>query len=176
MSIKIYGAYQWELNQKEGTSEKNKTSANALLTIVGRLKARVKLHDKSDELKIQYARLRATSGGFILDTIHNRMENAYALIFDITQFNPNVMLELGMALQMQRCLKKSAKVFLIAHAEKYSDLKMPGDLQGFFVSTYKVNNDGSIVFGDQNSLVMRMTSDIVSDLDGDYIEMDLDEK
>jgi predicted nucleotide-binding protein len=104
------------------------------------------------------------------------MSNAFALIFDITHLNSNVMLELGMAFQLQRCLEQPAKVFLIAQAEKYSDLNMPGDLNGFFVSTYKVNNDGSILFGDQNSLVMRMTSDIVGELDRDYIESDLEEK
>jgi hypothetical protein len=69
MKKKIYGAYQWELNQKEKASEKNKISAKAIKTVVERVKARVKIHDQSEEVKIQYARLRATSGGFILDTI-----------------------------------------------------------------------------------------------------------
>ena len=49
--------------------KKNSVSVKAIKTVVETVKARVKIHDQSEEVKIQYARLRATSGGFILDTI-----------------------------------------------------------------------------------------------------------
>jgi len=60
--------------------KKNSVSVKAIKTVVETVKARVKIHDQSEEVKIQYALLRATSGGFILDTIRDRMSNAFSSI------------------------------------------------------------------------------------------------
>jgi predicted nucleotide-binding protein len=99
------------------------------------------------------------------------MQSAYAIIFDITDFNPNVMLELGIALELQQRTDCKAKVFLICRAEKYCHNLLPSDLSGYFLSTYKVDeNKTDVTFGDGGSLVMRITSDVFEGLGISYIE------
>ena len=99
------------------------------------------------------------------------MKTSYAIIFDITDYNPNVMLELGIALELQQNLDYSAKVFLIACAENYSDSLMPSDIRGYFLTTYSIDQKkGKITFGDNGSLVMRIVTDILELKQISYIE------
>lgn len=178
MIIKIFGAYPWTVEEKEIKKDKNKVknkfSPNAIKTIIDRVNNRIeKIKDENQtipEIKLFYSRLRATSGSFVLSTIRDRMKNAYALIFDITDFNPNVILELGMALEMQQQIENPAKVFLIACADNYNDNLLPSDIRGYFLTTYKIKDDGKIIFGDLGSLEMRITSDIYEKIGISYIE------
>ena len=94
-TFKIFGAYEWyKLN-----NEKNKNTPVVLKGLVAQVKGRVEKQLEGVSLKIQYNRLRATAGSFLLDGIVDRIENSDAVIFDITGFNPNVMFELGVAMQ-----------------------------------------------------------------------------
>jgi hypothetical protein len=179
MIIKIYGAYQWKV-EVQTTAEieslkPNKFSHNAIKTLIQQVENRVNkaLQNKTpnSEVKIFYSKLRATSGGPIYSTIRDRMQKAYALIFDITDCNPNVMLELGMALQMQAQNDYSAKVFLICRADKFESNLLPSDLSGYFLSCYSIHEKTLLVtFKDSNSLAMRITSDILEALTVPYIE------
>ena len=179
MMIKIFGAYPWSVkdetyNDEEKTT-KNEFSPKAINTIIERVKGRIETERGKElsipEVKIFYSRLRATSGSFVINSIRNRMQSAYAIIFDITDFNPNVMLELGIALELQQRTDCTAKVFLICRAEKYCHKLLPSDLSGYFLSTYDINDKThEVTFGDGGSLVMRITSDVFESLGISYIE------
>lgn len=179
MLIKIFGAYPWtvedeKFNQTESNT-KNKFSPNAIKTIIDRVSGRItdfkEKNPSMPEVKLFYSRLRATSGTFVLNSIRDRMKNAYAVIFDITGFNPNVILELGIALELQQQIEKPAKVFLISCSDHYNEKLLPSDIRGYFLTTYQINEKtGAVKFGDYGSLEMRITSDIIEMLNISYIE------
>ncbi len=174
--IKIFAAYPWNtIANNEKDSKKNKYSLLAIREIISRVENRIEnyelKHPNVECPKIFYSRLRATSGSFVLSSIRERMSSAYAIIFDITDTNPNVMIELGIALELQQYLHRSAKIFLIACAEKYNDSLIPSDIRGYFLSTYWIDEKtNKVTFGDGNSLVMRIFSDILESRDLPFIE------
>lgn len=179
--IKIFGAYPWEVEVESAAhdhttaSKRNEFSHKAIKHVIDQVEARVNAaipkSNPEAQFAIFYSRLRATSGSFVLNSIRERMSKAYAVIFDITGFNKNVMLELGMALELQQHLEKPAKVFLISCAEKFEPSLLPSDLSGYFLSCYQINEkDNAVSFKDGNSLVMRMTSDIMEILKQPYRE------
>lgn len=179
--IKIFGAYPWQVEVEPEShdhitaTKRNKFSYTAINSAIDEVERRVKSSIQKDnpdaQFSIFYSRLRATSGNFVLDSIRERMSKAYAVIFDITGFNKNVMLELGIALELQRHLEKPAKVFLISCAEQFEPSLLPSDLSGYFLSCYQINEkDNTACFKDGNSLVMRMTSDIMEILKQPYRE------
>jgi hypothetical protein len=177
--VKIYFAYQW--NQKDKDSEKKNTQENKnahrykyVTNLIASVKARVnselKRNGIKEPCKIHLSRLRATSGSFLLSSIRERMKSAYAIIFDITEKNPNVMLELGMCLEMQVHLAKHAKVFLICESESFNAELLPSDLSGYYLTCYHLNKSKKEYKSDNLSLEMRITSDIINLLQLDYIE------
>jgi hypothetical protein len=179
--IKIFGAYPWQAETESASHgnevayKRNAFSHNAIKTIIDRVESRVKANLEKTNPNIQfgifYSRLRATSGSFVLESIRHRMSNAYAVIFDITGFNKNVMLELGMALELQQHVPNPAKVFLISCAEKFDTSLLPSDLHGYFLSCYHIEEkNNAVTFKDGNSLVMRITSDILEMLEQPYRE------
>jgi hypothetical protein len=176
--VKIYAAYPWNVictNDTEDGKKKNKFSPSALKELINQIQKRLdSCEQKQTDVvlpKLFYSRLRATCGSFVFSSIRERMTSAYAIIFDITDYNPNVMLELGIALELQQNLEHSAKVFLIAHSENYSDTLLPSDLRGYFLTTYKYDEKkNKVIFGDNGSLVMRIVSDIISLKQISYIE------
>ncbi len=176
--IKIFAAYPWYTstdNSNNKVKQKNTISSKAIKEIITRIQKRLEnLQEKNAEIiipKLFYSRLRATSGSFVFESIRERMTNAYAVIFDITGHNANVMLELGMALELQQQLESSAKVFLIAQAEEFTDALLPSDLRGFFLTTYSTDKTKkNIIIGDSGSLVMRIVSDILESSKVSYIE------
>lgn len=186
-TIKIFAAYHWFLPKEDERSKrtdknkseqiKNEDSRLAIKEIIRQISSRLgKYHDKnidSQKVKLFYSRLRPTSGTFILSSIRERMSTAYALIFDLTNFNPNVMLELGIALELQSHIKDPARIFLIANAENYSDALLPSDLRGYFLTTYKIDSKTQkITLGDNGSIVMSIVSNIIERHNFEYIEDD----
>jgi predicted nucleotide-binding protein len=153
--FKIYGAYNWSEKDESGKTKKLKNSIIALSSLIEQIKTRTK--NKSN-LKINYNRLRATAGSFLIDGINNRIRNSNAIIFDITSFNPNVMFELGISIESSRN-NNGAKIYIICQGKSIEDVKIPSDLQGYFISFYEIKND-KVVFHDNNSLAMRLVSDI----------------
>jgi hypothetical protein len=149
----IYGAYEWR-----DMENANKDTTTAIRALIDQVERRIKSNLKVDHAKIRYNRLRATAGSFLLDGIAKRIANSDAIIFDITSYNPNVMLELGIALHSARELN-GANVFIICKGESLQVAKIPSDLQGYFVSLYEIKN-GAAVFHDNNSLAMRIVSDV----------------
>lgn len=176
--IKIFAAYPWNINwnnKLENKILKNKFSPMAIKEIINRVQKRLTTFELNNpdtaHPKIFYSRLRSTSGTFVLSSIRERMASSYAIIFDITENNPNVMLELGIALELQKSIKNSARVFLIACAEEYSDSLLPSDIRGYFLTTYRIDEQtNTVIFGDNGSLVMRIVSDILEKTQHSFIE------
>jgi hypothetical protein len=152
--FKIYGAYNWSEIDESDKVKKSKYSITAISCLIDQVKVRT----KKSNVKINYNRLRATAGSFLIDGINKRIINSNAIIFDITTFNPNVMFELGIAIECSR-INNGANIYIICKGKSIEDVKIPSDLQGYFISFYEIKNNKA-VFHDNNSLAMRLVSDI----------------
>jgi hypothetical protein len=163
--FKIYGAYHWNNTEDK---KKNKEFLLVINTLISQVKNRLAKNLNENEFEIKYNRLRATAGSFLLDGIVDRIKSSDAIIFDITSFNPNVMLELGIALEASRTFS-GAKVYVICKGKDFESTKIPSDLYGYFISLYEIKND-SVTFHDNNSLAMRLVSEIADKYNKAYIE------
>lgn len=163
--FKIYGAYEWHIRAQEA---KNEYSPLVIKSLIRQLENRVVKNLKDDSIKLRYNRLRATAGSYLLDGIIDRVNNCDALIFDITNYNPNVMFELGIAVIASRQLK-SRKVFIICEGKDFNSANVPSDLQGYFISLYEIKNNKA-EFHDNNSLAMSIISEISDKFNKAYIE------
>jgi hypothetical protein len=154
----IASAYQWPAKNK---AEKLNNSEKALKHIIEFTKNRFtnKTHKNGYEFKISYKRLRASAGANMLDSIIKRIENSQIIIVDISNPNPNVFLELGIALYVSK-INNAISVYLIKEKTGKKLINdLPSDLHGFFISEYVATN-GKIEFNDNNSLRMSIVSDI----------------
>ena len=169
LEFKIYGAYPWDINKSN--------SLRALSELQKRISTRIMTLDKekiSVKLNITYSRLRSTSGTFVFNSIRQRISSADAIIFDITGFNPNVMIELGMALEMQLAKESVAKVFLIAESKSFKSSLLPSDLSGYFLTHYWIDDkENECHFGDNGSLVMRISTDALNKIDHNLFDNDV---
>jgi len=108
---------------------------------------------------IHVRRLRGRHGQFLLFTLLERLKNAELLVMDIGSsdgdgFNQNVLVELGMAIG----LDKLAAVGIFILMPK--GLLLPSDLQGFLYSAYELNADGEIKFVDPQGFHAAIRSSI----------------
>lgn len=165
--FKIYGAYQWNELDIDHKQKKNEYTLKAINSLIDQVKTRT----KDFPVDIRYNRLRATAGSFLLEGIRERIVKSHALIFDITGFNPNVMFELGIAIEASREITNGAKVYIICEGKEHKKANIPSDLAGYFVSLYEIKDDKA-VFHDSNSLAMRLVSDIADMINVAYIEKD----
>jgi hypothetical protein len=163
--FKIYGAYNWN---NSDDNKKNNDFILAINHLIKQVESRSAKNMPDNKFQIRYNRLRATAGSFLLDGIVERIKKSDALIFDITEFNPNVMFELGIAVESSRHLG-GAKIFIICKGKDFKSANIPSDLAGYFVSIYEIKNNKP-VFHDGNSLVMRLVSDIAEKFNKAYIE------
>jgi hypothetical protein len=168
MKFKIYGAYPWNYLNAQGEKIKNENSRLAFKKIKECVQNRINSIYPDGNTKVQFNRLRATAGSTVIDGIQNRIENADAVVFDITNFNPNVMFELGLALGLARSSGKQS-IFIIMEGDTFDCSKIPSDLLGFFISFYTVKN-GNVTFKDLNSLYMRLLSNF-----SDFIDIELED-
>jgi len=178
----IAAAYQWPDVEKP---EKPKTSELAIKQILKHLKARIdknNIHKNGEEIHLEYKRLRGSAGKTMLDSIIKRINQCNALIVDITEKNPNVFIELGIAIARTK-IDESFSLYIIKEKKVSTDSKgkketaeqttnfladLPSDLQGYFITGYTYTNS-RIVFKDQGSLLMSLVSDIndyYADLNG----------
>ena len=104
MHLSIVIAYSWA-----GLAPKKNPkwiALRGLLIPIGKEVER--LAEKSGiKLHVSVNRLRARHGGCILSVIKDRIRDADVLVFDLSDNNPNVLLELGMALALHersKCL------------------------------------------------------------------------
>ena len=181
--FKIYGAYEWYYKSKKDDEidkkikpdnsnvekGKNQKSLKAINQIISQLTNNSLI--KKSSIKIRYNRLRATAGSFLLEGIRDRIANCNVIIFDISGFNPNVMFELGIALEAAYYRENAAKIYLICEGNKFDCSIIPSDLSGYFISFYELIKD-KVVFHDSNSLNKCLISDIADLINQDYIEQE----
>ena len=164
MQFIISAAYEWK---KEGKSTPN--SELAIKKLVEGVKNQfIKAKIENPKIKIEFKRLRASAGKTMLGSIQKRIANSQVIVFDISNKNANVFLELGIALQLQESLPNML-IYLIKEKTNNKGLlsSLPSDLQGYFVSEYIVINN-VVTFKDQNSARMSIVSNIKDFYKVDY--------
>lgn len=172
----ISSAYQWAKIQ-------NNNSENAIKRIVEIVKNRFSKNENGKfNYNINYRKLIASAGRTMLDSIYKRIINSQVVIIDLTENNPNVYLEAGIALAIE---KDNPYLSIYFIREKREDLKLPNgipsDLQGYFISEYSLDSKGKVTFNDAGSLRMSIESDVkdyfaategifnqIDDFDNDY--------
>lgn len=172
----ISSAYQWS-QVNDNNSEK------AIKRIVEIIKNRFSNNENGKyNYNINYRKLRASAGRTILDSIYKRIINSHVVIIDLTENNPNVYLEAGIALAIE---KDNPYLSIYFIREKREDIKLPNgipsDLQGYFISEYSLDSKGKVTFNDAGSLRMSIESDVkdyfaategifnqIDDFDNDY--------
>jgi hypothetical protein len=92
-------------------------------------------------------RMRALHGAELLPRFIELCETSDILVFDISNSNPNVMFELGLAMAIKGI--GSGRVFIFM--EKPADLRattgrpVPSDLAGYFITFYTQSKDGLVL-------------------------------
>jgi len=151
----ISSAYNWAKSQ-DNNSEK------AIKRIVEIIKKRFS-NNKNEKYNynINYRKLRASAGRTMLDSIYKRILNSHVVIIDLTVNNPNVFIETGIALAIE---KNNPYLSIYLIREKNKDLKLPdgipSDLQGYFITEYSLDSKGVVTFNDAGSLRMSIESDV----------------
>jgi hypothetical protein len=154
----ISAAYQWPKSErKEQANNSEKAIKHLSKIITNRFTGKGKLSG----ISIAYKRLRASAGKTMLESIFKRIETSNVIVFDISDNNPNVFLELGMAIALTKN-KFDISVYLIKEKKEKGALlsNLPSDLQGYFISEYIVNPKSEVTFQDNNSLRMSIESDV----------------
>jgi hypothetical protein len=151
--INLFFSYSWRVGEEPSTGLSN-NSHKAFIEIRNQLNNKIKDNEKQYDFK----RLRGTAGKNILDNISHQIQIADLLIFDITSNNPNVMIELGMALA-SKSNEKRKTIFLICE----EDIKkhLPSNMSGYFVSKYTFS-EKECTFNDNGSLIASLSSEIKS--------------
>ncbi len=146
----ISGGYQW--------SSKNAKLAIKQVSddIINRFDGK---NGKKLKYNINYRRLRSSAGRSILDSIVTKIKNTQVVIFDITDKNPNVMLELGYALALSND-NEYLSIYLICKKGEPLPQNIPTDLHGYFISEYTINSKDKVTFNDNGSLRMSIESDV----------------
>lgn len=102
--------------------------------------AKVQANRAAPKLPVRINRLRAMHGGSVLDVLLRRISRSDILVFDITGQNPDVLIEIGMALA---CKGTAGSVFILQKADaKGNPVKTaahPSDLSGYFFTRYQEN-------------------------------------
>jgi hypothetical protein len=91
-----------------------------------------------ERIAITVARLRGKHGAPILDDIRSRIHAADVLLFDLDEGNPNVLIELGMALANH----SDGKFVFILMKETQ---RIPSDLSGYLITYYKETQEYTLV-------------------------------
>ncbi len=146
----ISGGYQW--SSKNAKLAIQQVSNYAINRFDGK-------NGKNLKYNINYRRLRSSAGRSILDSIMAKINNSQVIIFDISEKNPNVMLELGIALALSK-ENPFHSIYLICKKGEPLPKDIPTDLHGYFISEYTHNNKDEISFNDNGSLRMSIESDI----------------
>jgi hypothetical protein len=92
--------------------------------------ARVGASPGQHKLDIRLHRLRGRQGMNLLSTLRDRIERADVLVMDLAGGNPNVLLEVGMAVAMQKA-ESGALIILKPKNEPW-----PSNLQGIVYCNY----------------------------------------
>jgi hypothetical protein len=105
---------------------------------------------KNDNVKYDFRRLRVSAGNWAFPEIHKKLLESDIVIIDISKHNPNVLIELGMALSMVET-NGAKKIYVIKDSADKN--KMPSNIHSLFITSYTWNKDKvKVTFNDQNSM------------------------
>jgi hypothetical protein len=90
------------------------------------------------DLCVRVGRMRALHGAEVLPRLRELCQTTDILVFDITDKNPNVMLELGMALTAKA--QTPGHVFIFCKKTSEDLCAVPSDLRGCFITFFKENS------------------------------------
>ena len=140
-SIKVFVGHAWQKRQVENIKSPV-TWDQFWKSIRIKFIDSCKTMQRKSGCRIEFARLKASIGQYILPSVMRKIENADILIFDVTNvdsvvsshkmsavdagLNPNVLIELGAAIALKK------EVILMCS----SAIKLPSDLSGIFVAKY----------------------------------------
>ncbi len=153
----ISAAYQWSTSKAESNN-----SEKAIKKIVEMIKNRFSNNENAKfNYNVNYRRLRASAGRTIFESIYNRINKSQVVIIDLSHPNPNVFIETGIAIAVSKQCEYLSVYFIKELNENNSLLdNLPSDLQGYFISGYKLDKQGKIIFKDSLSLRMSIESDV----------------
>ena len=133
-SIEIYVSSPWS---KRGKSTVNIRQDRRWLFLRSLIKkvidechSRVRTSPGAHELDIRLHRLRGRQGMSLLSTLRERIQRADALVMDLAGHNPNVLIEVGMAVAMYKG-ESGALIILKPRNEPW-----PSNLQGIVYCNY----------------------------------------
>lgn len=135
-TISIRVGYDWGFSKSVNVAKKRWNFIRNLIrtTIEETNRRQHKL--KKEPLTVRLARMRAIHGGEVLGTFIKRCKDSDILVFDISTENPNVMLELGLAIASKQS-KSCIYVFHEQKRDKFNIEDIPSDLRGYFITSYK---------------------------------------
>lgn len=142
--IQIFVSYPWgkddEKNITVHTDGRWRSLSNLLKKIANEVHIRSKNYNLGQRnLDIRINRLRGRHGQFLLKTLRQRIERGNILIADIGNtegdgLNPNVLIELGIALGLDKLDSKYLYIL------KPKIVNLPSDLNGILISEYDLKN------------------------------------
>jgi hypothetical protein len=150
--IQIFVSYPWAKNDENNitvrTDVRWRSLSNLLKKVATEVHNRSKNYNSGERnLDIRINCLRGRHGQFLLKTLRQRIERGNILIADIgnTQgdgLNPNVLIELGVALRLDKLDSESLYIL------KPKKVNLPSDLNGILISEYDLK-DGEIKLTDE---------------------------
>jgi hypothetical protein len=134
--ISVLFGYPWDSKNRPA----NDVKYNFLHGIIKKGTAGMEkmIGEGGERVTVTNSRLRGKHGAPILDDIRSRIHAADVLIFDLDECNPNVLLELGVALANPL----EGKFVFILMKERQ---RIPSDLSGYLISYYKVTHEYTLV-------------------------------
>lgn len=163
---------RWQVIKKKVESE-----ATAVKTYATKRKP------TAHKVEISIERLRGTHGDMLLSNLLGRIQKADILIFDIGSatndgYNANVLLEVGMALSLER--HNQGRLFIL----KPEALRVPSDLSGFLFTEYvsqgreiKISDDPGFRAAIRSSLMeLARLRGMIGDPKSNAVEVESDEK
>ena len=154
----LAASYQWSNKLVANGESKSEGAIRKIVESLKKRYAKNSTHKNGAKINFDFKRLRASAGKTILDSILNRIQNCNALIVDISSKNPNVYIELGLAIARS---KHDAKFSLYLIREINSSTSviddLPSDLQGYFISGYIKEKNG-IVYKENSGTGIRAKS------------------
>lgn len=104
-------------------------------------------------IQVSVSRLRARHGVEILAEIRRRIRSADVLLFDLDNENPNVLIELGIALSS---IENAPAIFILLKEGQ----KIPSDLSGYLITFYREIEDYRLV--DSSGFTAALRSELMA--------------
>ena len=135
--ITIRVGYEWTDRKQEPKAappqERYKFIKDATEVVIAEVVKRGASRKGKYALYIQVGRMRAMHGSELLPRFRDLCKNTDIVAFDITGENPNVMLELGMALAAKA--ETPGRVYIFKQ-KTIDESPIPGDLPGYFITYF----------------------------------------